>query len=41
MFYIGSGLEAISPGNGRLYLNINDTLDSFGDNQGVMHVVIR
>ena len=40
-FAVGSSFEGASPADGRLYLAINDTPDSFGDNQGALAVTIE
>jgi hypothetical protein len=41
IFPIGKRSENASPGTGELFLSINDTPDSFGDNQGLLRVVIN
>lgn len=40
-FAIGGGFSGFSPADGHLLLSINDTPDTFGDNQGFLKVTIR
>jgi len=40
MFAVGERFAGRSPATGRLYLSINDTAGTFGDNQGVLKVTI-
>jgi hypothetical protein len=41
LFAIGESLDGTSPGDGKLFLAINDTPTTFGDNEGEMVVTIR
>jgi len=41
MFPVGTLLQVTVPYTGRLFLSINDIPESFGDNQGLLAVVVR
>jgi hypothetical protein len=41
VFQVGAGYRGKAPASGRLYLSINDTPDTFGDNEGTLSVTIN
>jgi len=41
VFQVGAGYRGAAPASGRLFLSINDTPDTYGDNQGALSVTIN